>query len=146
MGFYTWVHVLNDYGIRPTSLLFIALENGYYQEDSDVYDPDQPNYGNSNFGKSSNYAALFWDGNTDTQLDLRLFYSFRQKNDWSKCRWDPKDESYPRFWSYSDVTDKQICYTVEANKYAQGAYLISIVCGQIANLIICKTRSLSVSQ
>jgi len=44
------------------------------------------------------------------------------------------------------VTDKQICYTIEANKYAQGAYLISIVCAQIVNLFICKTRSLSISQ
>jgi sodium/potassium-transporting ATPase subunit alpha len=56
MAFYTWVHVLNDYGIKPTSLLFLALEEGYYQENSDVYHPDQPNFGNTNFGKSSNFA------------------------------------------------------------------------------------------
>jgi sodium/potassium-transporting ATPase subunit alpha len=118
VAFYTWIHVLNDYGIRPTSLLFLALEEGYYPENRDVYDANQPNFGNTNFGKEENYASLFWDGNTDSEVDLRLFQSFRNKDEWSKCRWDPKDESIPRFWRISDVTDKQICYTIEANKYA----------------------------
>ena len=83
-----------------------------------MYDANQPNFGNTNFGKEKNYASLFWDGNTDSEVDLRLFQSFRNKDEWSKCRWDPKDESIPRFWRISDVTDKQICYTIEANKYA----------------------------
>jgi len=61
-AFYTWVYVLNDYGFRPSALPFIALEYGYYPEESDVYDANQPNFGNSNFGKSSNYATIFWDG------------------------------------------------------------------------------------
>lgn len=105
-----------------------------------------PNYGNSNFGLSNKKADLFWDGNTDTELDIRLFFVFRNRNTWTKCRWDPKDESIPNFWKVSNVTYKQICYTAEANKYAQGAFLVSIVCSQLANLIICKTRSLSISQ
>ena len=83
---------------------------------------------------------------SDSRVDLRLFYSFRSRDQWAKCRWDPKDESIPKFWRISDVTDVQICYTVEANKYGQGAYLASIVCAQIVNLFICKTRSLSVAQ
>ena len=117
-AFYTWVYVLNDYGFRPSATIFIALEEGYYPEASDVYDANQPNFGNSNFGKGSNLSTLFWDGETDAEMDLRLFYQFRNKDQWTKCRWDPQDESVPRFWSYSDVTGKQICYTVEANKYA----------------------------
>jgi Cation transporting ATPase, C-terminus len=145
VAFYTWIQVLNDYGIRPTTVLFLALEEGYYPDENDVYDPNQPNFGNSNFGKSSNLSPLFWDGNTDSELDIRLFYSFREKDSWTKCRWDPNDQNIPRFWSYSDVTKKQICYTVEANKYGQSAFLASIVCFQIVNLFICKTRSLSIS-
>jgi len=88
-AFYTWVYVLNDYGIRPTSLPFLGLEKGFYPDSDDIYDPDQPNFGNSNFGKSSNYAQLFWDGMTDSELDIRLFFSFRNKNTWTQCRWDP---------------------------------------------------------
>jgi sodium/potassium-transporting ATPase subunit alpha len=34
-AFYTWCQVLNDYGIRPTSTLFLALENGYYPNNED---------------------------------------------------------------------------------------------------------------
>jgi sodium/potassium-transporting ATPase subunit alpha len=44
------------------------------------------------------------------------------------------------------VTSSQICYTIEGLKYAQGGYLISIVCVQWADLIICKSRNLSLSQ
>jgi hypothetical protein len=145
-AFYTWLVVLNDYGIPPTSTLFIALEEGYYQDNEDVYNPDEPNFGNRNFGNEEWKTTLFWDGATDTFLDIRLFYVFRGKDMWSKCRWEPSDESIPRFWRYSHVTGRQICYTVEANKYAQGAFLVSIVCCQWINLVICKTRSLSISQ
>jgi sodium/potassium-transporting ATPase subunit alpha len=50
-AFYTYCFVMNDYGIKPVSMLFIALEDGYYPKDSDVYDPDLPNYGNTNYGQ-----------------------------------------------------------------------------------------------
>lgn len=93
------------------------MEEGYYPLESDIYDPNQPNFGNSNFGKEDQKSQLFWDGMSDSRVDLRLFYSFRSRDQWAKCRWDPKDESIPKFWRISDVTDVQICYTVEANKY-----------------------------
>lgn len=128
VAFYTWLQVLNDYGIKPTSTLFLALEEGYYQTEDDVYHPDMPNFGNSNFGDEEWKTNLFWDGTTDSHLDLRLFYVHRNKETWSKCRWDPTDTDIPKFWRISDVSYTQICYTVEANKYAQGAFLISIVC------------------
>lgn len=77
-----------------------------------------PNFGNSHFGDEEMKTTLFWDGSTDAYLDIRLFYVHRNKETWSKCRWDPNDESIPKFWRISNVTDAQICYTVEANKYA----------------------------
>jgi len=96
----------------------LALEEGYYPNAADIYNPDHPNYGNANFGILKKLSTLFWDGSTDSELDMRLFYVFRTKDTWNKCRWDPIDESIPHFWRYSNVTYKQICYTVEANKYA----------------------------
>jgi hypothetical protein len=105
-AFYTWLVVLNDYGIPPTSTLFIALEEGFYQDNEDVYNPDEPNFGNRNFGNEEWKTTLFWDGATDTFLDIRLFYVFRGKDMWSKCRWDPADDSIPRFWRYSHVTGR----------------------------------------
>ena len=98
--------MLNDYGIKPTSTLFLALEEGYYQLNTDVYDADQPNFGNTNFGDADWKTNLFWDGSTDSHLDIRLFYTQRNKETWSKCRWDPNDTSIPKFWRISDVSHK----------------------------------------
>ena len=46
----------------------------------------------------------------------------------------------------SHVSENYICYTVEALFYAQCGYLIAIVCVQWSDLLICKTRNLSISQ
>jgi len=105
-AFLTWCYVLNDYGIRPTSTLFLALEPGYYPLNSDTYNPDYPNYGNSMFGNEDNSSGLFWDGLTDNELDIRLFFVYRNRDTWTKCRWDPNDESIPHFWRFSHVSRK----------------------------------------
>lgn len=104
VAFYTWLQVLNDYGLPPNSTLFIALEEGYWPLATDVYDPDLPNFGNSRFGDPDQKGPLFWDGSSDSELDLRLFYVHRARDQWSKCRWDPNDENVPKFWRISDVT------------------------------------------
>ena len=77
-----------------------------------------PNFGNSNYGKPEKFTTLLWDGATDNKVDIRLFYIFRPRDNWSRCRWDPTDESIPKFWRISDVTKVQICYTAESLKYA----------------------------
>jgi hypothetical protein len=79
----TWCLVLNEYGIRPTSALFLALEIGYYPLNSDSYNPDYPNFGNSMFGIEENKSGLFWDGLTDNELDIRVFYVLRNKDTWT---------------------------------------------------------------
>jgi len=52
----------------------------------------------------------------------------------------------PEFYIVSHISDNQICYSMEALYYAQAGYLISIVCVQWSDLLICKTRNLSISQ
>lgn len=111
-GFYTYLYVVNDYGIKPISLMFLALEEGYWPRATDVYDPELPNFGNSFYGRGK--STIFWDGTLDSYVDVRLFYVFRDRDNWSQCRWDPNDSSIPRFWRISDVTNTQICYTTEA--------------------------------
>merc|ERR1712054_181384 len=96
---------------------------------------------------------------TNGKLDIRLFYAYRNEanpqgsirdwDQWTKCRWDPREDAtgYPDFYKFSHVIDNHpICYSTEALKYAQSGYLVSIVCVQWADLIICKTRNLSLSQ
>jgi sodium/potassium-transporting ATPase subunit alpha len=102
-------------------------------------------------------TALAWDYTNNGKLDIRLFYSYkneenptgsiREPDQWTKCRWDPANDDLPSFYKFSHVTDYwPICYSTEALKYAQSGYLVSIVCVQWADLMICKTRNLSLSQ
>jgi len=102
-----------------------------------------------------NWISLGWDATRSGKLDIRLFYGntysgddvdIRTPDDWTVCRYDPHDESLPKFYKYSHISSKPICYTTEALKYAQSGYLVSIVCVQWADLMICKTRNLSLAQ
>ena len=52
-GMTTYFWVMNDYGIKVITTLFINSLKGYYPNPTDVYDPNQPNFGNSNYGNSS---------------------------------------------------------------------------------------------
>ena len=102
-------------------------------------------------------TALAWDYTNNGKIDLRLFYSYkneqnpqgsiRNPEDWTKCRWPIDGTGFPEFYKYSHVTEGwPVCYSTEALKYAQSGYLVSIVCVQWADLMICKTRNLSLSQ
>jgi sodium/potassium-transporting ATPase subunit alpha len=111
-------------------------------------------------------VQLAWDLTKHNKIDIRLYYAFRDAygekdggkdmvnakpmrgpDAWTKCRWAPNDLSLPDFYRRSLVSDGYpICYSTEALKFAQSGYLVSIVCVQWADLMICKTRNLSLSQ
>jgi len=59
-GMFAYFYVLNDYGFKFTTLVFLNKEPGYYQEPTDVYNPYEPNYGNSNYGLSGSSGLLKW--------------------------------------------------------------------------------------
>jgi len=145
-GFFTYFYMLNDYGLRPQSLYGLATEKGYIPEPEDVYNPSALNFGNSNYMKESHKTMLNWNGNRHNGIDIRLFYTGRGPETWSQCRWYKGMEGALDFYSQSHVNGTQICYTTESLRYAQGGYLVSIVCVQWADLMICKTRALSISQ
>jgi sodium/potassium-transporting ATPase subunit alpha len=77
-----------------------------------------------------------------------LFYARqRDASAWVQCRYAPDDESLPKFYRMAYRSEwNPICYSTEALKFAQSGYLVSIVCVQWADLMICKTRNLSLSQ
>lgn len=104
-----------------------------------------------------NTISLSWDYIKNGKIDIRLFYGYKGTSDasvrdadaWTQCRWSPLEENtdHPDFYKYSHNTENwPICYSIEALKYAQSGYLVSIVCVQWADLMICKTRNLSLSQ
>merc|ERR1719498_638125 len=91
---------------------------------------------------------LGWDKAKNGKVDIRMWYGMHRGADaWTACRWSPNDDKIPGFYKFDHVTDGwPICYSTEALKYAQSGYLVSIVCVQWADLMICKTRNLSLSQ
>jgi hypothetical protein len=142
---YTFFFVLNDFGFKIGTLLMLNLAKGYEPSPTDMYNPDLPNFGNTNYGKDDFLRTIAWGLSDDAKLDVRLFYVFHNRDSWSRCRWDPSDESIPEFWRISNVTGKQICYTPEAVIYTSSAYFVAVVITQIANNIISKTRTLSIA-
>lgn len=117
-GMLTYLWVMNDYGIKPMSVLFLNRAKGYFPLATDVYNPDDINQGNSHFGNPAYQSTINWGLTYNNFMDLRLFFTSYQRTDWSACRWDPNDASVPRFYRVSPFTGVQICYTPEALMYA----------------------------
>jgi hypothetical protein len=92
-------------------------------------------------------TALGWDKTRNAKVDIRLYYAYHRGADrWTQCRWSVAEGS-PFFYTASYSSEwHPICYSTEALKFAQSGYLVSIVCVQWADLMICKTRNLSLSQ
>jgi len=147
-GFFTYFYMLNDYGIRPGGTFGLATIEGYIPKPSDIYNPDALNQGNSNYLNPDYKVMLNWNQNKHNAVDIRLFYAEKRgPASWTKCRWpNSENTAHPKFYNFSHVNNAQVCYTTEALRYAQCGYLVSIVCVQWADLMICKTRALSISQ
>lgn len=162
-GLYTYFLILNDFGIRPSALWFMSEITGPIPFPEDRYNVTQSSnytmpdgsgrislYGNTNMAETNETAwvRMGWDKTTMAKMDIRLFYAATRNPDhFTECRWDPNDTELPGFYKTSYSSDDwPICYSTEALKYAQSGYLCSIVTVQWADLMICKTRNLSLSQ
>jgi hypothetical protein len=144
---YTYMLVLNDFGIRPITIWKLSTLKAPIPNPTDVYDPLAKNFGNTNLDSGAEEVPLGWDLIKNGKIDIRLFYAaYRNEENWTNCRWDPNDTSIPRFMRYSHISGKPICYSSEALKYAQAAYLCAIVTTQVSGLLACKTRNLSLYQ
>jgi hypothetical protein len=116
----------------------LAFLKGPLPNEEDVYDITQSDsackYGHCNIDDAEeNWVTLGWDGTKSGKIDIRLFYaatteSQRGPDDWTVCRFDPNDADLPKIYRISQITERPICYTTEALKYAQSGYLVSIVC------------------
>lgn len=84
---------MNDYGFRPGTLFWLANEEGYFPKASDVYNPNLPNNGNSNFGVEDYRGEIYWLHSTHGAIDLRLFYTGRPAASWSNCRWQENEQT-----------------------------------------------------
>jgi sodium/potassium-transporting ATPase subunit alpha len=130
-GFYTYFVIMNDYGFKPATLLGLVPKEGDLPNKSDRYDPALDRKGNTKFDP----YTFEWNKNDDKEVDLRLFYWDHDPDSWSECRWD---DSAPKWWrkNYAFGDPIEICYSSEALRYAQCAYLVSIVVVQWADLLV----------
>ncbi len=75
--------VMNDYGVRPSTLPWLTTEIGYMPLSTDIYNPNYENYGNSNKGKDAFKMSLDWTSLKTNMIDVRLFYTERPVDSWS---------------------------------------------------------------
>jgi len=100
-GIYTYFLILNDFGIRPSTVWWLALLKNPMPKDTDVYDPTQTAmveteitdaegntyiekslYGNSNYATNEDdWVTLAWDKEKNGKVDIRLYYAQHREPD-----------------------------------------------------------------
>lgn len=116
---------MNDFGFTPTTLYFISNVKGVIPKSSDVYDPNDPWFGNTNL--RDNYKEGTCDGGDLTGFeDIDWVYANHGKYDlrmaYLKCE-DGKIVPSVTFGDchidlVSPVTKKPYCFHTEASSYA----------------------------
>eukprot|EP01016_Furgasonia_blochmanni_P003928 TRINITY_DN11535_c0_g1_i1.p1 TRINITY_DN11535_c0_g1~~TRINITY_DN11535_c0_g1_i1.p1 ORF type:complete len:531 (-),score=133.27 TRINITY_DN11535_c0_g1_i1:120-1652(-) len=157
--FVTYFMVLQDFGFTPTWLPFNILIGGIYHGDGDVYDEEHVTFGNTNAqcffdnGKwqikdlKNDYTGVDeldqpdWIYKEALTQDLRMVFLDCDSNGLAKHNWD---WTTCRIKQMSPWSERPICYTTEALKYAQTAVFFSVVLIQWSNVFSSKTRRLSI--
>ena len=144
--------VSNDFGFPPATLQFTANIPIWMPKDGDVYNPTLPSFGNTNVaqyvGQSScpdtgSWDMIDWIYTKHASVDLRMAAlkcemengksKLVQAFNWGACH----------VQQISPYSNKPVCYTTEATKYAQSAYFYGVILCQIFNTFVCKTRKMS---
>ena len=160
-SFLMYFIIMNDFGFPFSSLFGLALKKAYIPNSSDIYDSNDPYFGNSRlrgvcdnghnlFGSepyTNNYRIPDWIFSKDLDIDLRMAYVDCALNSnriptgglthtikFSACN----------VHQISSITGKPICYSIEAIKYTQTAFFIAIVWAQIGCLTANKARRTSI--
>ena len=137
-GFFTYFVVMNDYGFKPATLIGLIYEKGRLPKSGDTYNATLSTKGNNGTGSDE---TIDWNVDDNNNVDMRLFYYKLPSDSWSNCRWS---NDAPNFWRKNVVDNIDICYKIEALRYAQTSFLVGTVWVQWAQLFIVKTRSLSI--
>ncbi len=142
-----------DFGFPPGSLWGKSNIGILVPGLDDHYNPTDPHFGNSHLAEFSTCAQFRaasditdWINSTHPEADLRMSalicheqagrLVFEQNMRFGECR----------LQQLSVSTGRPICYSTEATKYAQTAYMYANVINQMFNFFICKTRKQSVFQ
>ena len=168
-GFLTFFLVMYDFGFTPQSLIRLIVKPYLPHNKDDVYDPTAPFFGNTNVecdngvlkainapdkdiledtSKKIIGYTLDWLFTTDMEQDVRMGFldNLCGSTTDGQVRVKPLIEfSECQVFQISPVSNKPVCYSTEALKYAQTSFFFSIVITQFSNNLSCKTRNLSLS-
>ena len=155
-GMLSYFVVFNDFGFPPSSLIGVANLYMIQSNPGDVYNPTHPTFGNTAAleyattlnrcpnSNDANNAMIDWVYLDSAAYDLRMTML-----DCSTASGAPvftpviSNFGTCNVQQISPYTNLPVCYTTEACKYAQTAYLVGVVFTQMANGYACKTRKTS---
>jgi sodium/potassium-transporting ATPase subunit alpha len=149
-AFMNYIVILNDFGFKITELPGMANRRGVKPyERGNYFDPDALNFGNGHaycrapnrISGDNGRAAVppDWDTTRQGWMDLRLYFLKCVNNriepvyQWTTCN----------VTQLSPITNRPICYTTEALRYAQAGFFYGVVVCQWINALNCKTRKIS---
>ena len=147
-----WFIVMNDFGFPAFQLLYTNGISIYLHADSDLYNPTSPYFGNSKLAAAgytkcsdftSNAQLIDWLYSRQASTDLRM--SALNCHEGTPLTFTPiYNYSDCRVQQISPISNRPVCFTSEAVKYAQSSYFYTNFVGQLFNNIVTKTRRESV--
>ena len=168
-GYVVYCVVMFDYGMNVYKLFGVILQPYFPHNPTDVYDPNHPFFGNTNVKIGTNpeknepslelistenvkgrkeYSdwengprLLDWLFTLHSEQDIRMgFLALNDAKNGAKeeIEWNPC-----RVYQISPVSNRPVCYSSEALKYAQTGFFFGIVITQWYNSIACRTRKVS---
>jgi len=172
-GFMCYYLVMNDFGFQPYSLNGLVLQPYLQHNASDTYNASGLFYGNSNVSvdctnpdspviqilNNGGYHETSVTSSTGTRKGVILDWLFTNHL-YQDLRMGFIEADCSNTVTYvkslftfgqclvhqiSPVTDRPVCYSTEALKYAQTSFFFSICATQFSNSLSCKTRKLSLA-
>jgi sodium/potassium-transporting ATPase subunit alpha len=150
-GMLAYFTAMADWGMPFWSIFYTVQRKGFAHPEEDIFDETMANFGNSDAycdPQSGSIASVSdqewrapdWLYLSDKNQDLRMYY-LTCENGVMKQNWDWGACIIPQI---SGLTQKPICYSTEALKYAQSAFFYATVFGQISCAFLLKTRMMSI--
>lgn len=144
---FNYFMVMNDFGFAPRDILGKNTVSVYKHAPNDLYNPSHPYFGNTLMEASPNKCItreqIDWLYTLTSHQDLRMS-AFDCNDSSGKAVYTPNlVYSECKVYQISPYTNKPVCFTTEAAKYAQSAFFFGAVVTQYFNVFICKTRKLS---
>jgi len=151
----SWFIVMNDFGFTPFQLLYSNGLNIYLHNDQDIYNPTSLFYGNSKLANTDfkncneykdNTVLIDWLYSRQSTTDLRMsaFKCENKPNNGGITISPYFDYGECRLQQISPFSNRPVCFSTEAVKYAQSSYFYTNFIGQLFNNIVTKTRRESV--